>query len=92
MKIKDKPIHVVILITEVALFSEYRTLIQTLFFREENLTIFKELSPETTQITFQICVLGFLVPFFKSALLKNVQKVYAKMTEAFQEHFASDLS
>lgn len=62
-KIKDKPIHIIILITEVKPYSEYRTLIQNLFFRQESLTIFEELSSRSTQITFQICVLGPFVLF-----------------------------
>ena len=85
-KIKDKPIHIIILITEVKPYSEYRALVQNLFFRQESLVIFKELSSGITQITFQVCVLGPFVPFLKSTLLKNAEQAQAKLIETFMEH------
>lgn len=85
-KIKDRPIHVGILITDVKPYSEYRALMGHLVLRQESLTTFKELFPGKTQVTFQVCALSPFVPFIKSVLLKNVEQVHVKVTEAFLEY------
>ncbi len=85
-KIKDKPIYITILITEVKPYSEYRILMKNLFARQESLVTFKELASGNTQIMPQNWVSSLFVPFLKSTLLKNVERVYAKWTEVFMEH------
>jgi hypothetical protein len=82
LKIKNKPNHIGILVTEVQPHREYRTLIHNLLAKEEKLISFEELSPKKTRVTFQICVLSFLVPFMKSKFLKNVEQAQAKSTQA----------
>lgn len=85
-KIKDKPFHIIILITEVKPYFEYRALVNNLFFRQESLAIFRRHSSRKTQMTLQTCVLSPFVPFLKSTFLKNAEQTYTKLTEAFTEH------
>ncbi|MEX0961675.1 MAG: SRPBCC family protein [Simkaniaceae bacterium] len=82
LKLKNKPNHIGILLTEVKPHREYRTLIHSLLAKEEKLTSFEVLAPNKTRVTFQICVLSCLVPFIKSKLLKNIEEAQAKSAQA----------
>ncbi len=86
IKFKNQPNHIGIVVIEVKPHREYRTLIHNLLAREEKLTSFEELTSKKTRVTFQICVLSFLVPFMKSKFLKSVQQAQEKSVQSLLKY------
>ena len=84
-KIKNKPIRILILITEVRPYHECKYLIKSLFFTQESLCTLQEMSPGKTRITLKMCIIGFFVPFMKTIFLKNMEKSYSKRLSVFAE-------
>lgn len=84
-KIKNKPVYIKMLITEVIPYHECKYLVTALFFTQESLCTFEEISPQKTRITFTICIIGFLTPFMKKIFLRNIEKSRSKCLNAFAE-------
>src|SRR5690242_6760622 len=84
-KIKNKPIHIEIWVTEVRPYQECKCLVKSLFFTQESLCTFQEVSPQKTRITLTICVISFFTPFMKKILLRNIEKNRSKCLSAFAE-------
>jgi hypothetical protein len=84
-KIKNKPIHILMLVAEVSPYRECKWLVKSLFFTQESLCTFQEISPQKTRITFTIYVVSFLTPFIKKILVKNIEENRSKRLSAFAE-------
>ena len=84
-KIKNKPIHIEMLVTEVRPYHECKCLVKSLFFTQESLCTFHEISPQKTRITLTLCVVSFFTPFMKKIFLKNIEKTRSKRLSAFAE-------
>lgn len=84
-KIKNKPIHIEMLVTEVRSYHECKCLVKSLFFTQESLCTFQEISPQKTRITLTLCVVSFFTPFMKKIFLKNIEKTRSKRLSAFAE-------
>ncbi len=84
-KIKNKPIHIEMLVTEVRPYHECKCLVKLLFFTQESACTFEELSPEKTRITLKLSVISFFTPFMKKTFLRNIEKTHSKRLSAFAE-------
>lgn len=84
-KIKNKSIHITILVTEIKPYHECKCLLKSPFFTQESLCTFEEISLGKTRITLKICVISLFVPFMKKFFLKNIEKVRPKYLKAFAE-------
>ena len=84
-KIKNKPIQISILVTEVRPYRECKCLVKSLFFTQESLCVFQEISPGKTGITLKLCVISFLAPFMKKFFLKHAENVHSKCLHALAE-------
>lgn len=84
-KIKNKPNHIIFLITDLCLYKECTCLVKVLFFTQKCLCTFHEISPEKTRITLQINVSSFFTPFMKKIFLKNMENTHSKCLNAFAE-------
>jgi len=84
-KIKNKPIHIEIWVTEVRPYHECKCLVKSLFFTQESLCTFQEISPQKTRIILTICVVSFFTPFVKKIFHRNIEKTRAKRLSAFAE-------
>jgi hypothetical protein len=84
-KIKDKPIQILILVTELRPYHECKYLVKTLFFTQESLCVFQEISAEKTRITLKLCVISIFTPFVKSMFLKNIEKSRSKCLQVLAD-------
>ena len=84
-KIKNKPIHIEMLVTEVRPYHECKCLVKSLFFTQESLCTFQEVSSQKTRITLTICVVSFFTPFMKKIFHRNIEKTRSKRLSAFAE-------
>lgn len=84
-KIKNKPLHIRILVTEIRPYEECKYLIKSPFFAQESSCTFQELSLQKTRITLKINVISFFAPLMKKFFLKNVEKTRSKYLSAFAE-------
>ena len=85
LKIKNKPIHIDVRITEVRPYHEYKSLVKVLFFTQKSACTFEELSSERTRIILKVSVISFFTPFMKKFFLKNLEKYRSKCLIAFAE-------
>lgn len=84
-KIKNKQIHMEMLVTEVIPYHECKLLLKSLFFTQESACTFEELAPEKTRITLKLSVISFLTPFVKKIFVKNIERGRSKRLKAFAE-------
>ena len=84
-KIKNKPIHIEILVTDVRPYHECKCFVKSLFFTQESLCTFQEISPQKTRITLTLRVVSFFTPFMKKIFLRNIEKTRSKCLNAFAE-------
>lgn len=84
-KIKNKPIHIEIWVTEVRLYDEYKFLVKSLFFTQENSCVFREVSSQKTRLILSTSVVSFFTPFMKNIFLRNIEKTHSKCFIAFAE-------
>ena len=82
-KIKNKPIHIEIWVTEVRPYYECKCLVKSLFFTQESLCAFREISPQKTRITLTIYIVSFFTPFMKKLFLRNIEKTRSRRLNAF---------
>lgn len=84
-KIKNSPISIVTLVTEVKPYHEYKCLTKILFFNQESSTTFQEVSPQKTRINLKLYVVGLLVPFKKKIAAKALEENRSRRLSAFAE-------
>lgn len=82
-KIKNKPVHIEIRITEVKPYHECKYLVKVLFFTQESICTFEELSSERTRIILKLKIYSLFTPFMKKLFLKNLEKYRSKCLDAF---------
>jgi polyketide cyclase/dehydrase/lipid transport protein len=83
-KIKNKPIRVVILVTEVRPYCECKYLLR-LFSFQESLFAFKSISPEKTRVTLKLYVFSLFTPFMKGTFITNMEKNRLNRLNLFAE-------
>jgi hypothetical protein len=84
-KIKNKEVFVHFLFTEIKPYQEAALRVSTLFFTQESLTLFQEISLEKTQLTFNTTVKSIFVPFLKSYFLKKCATQYLNCLRVFEQ-------
>jgi hypothetical protein len=84
-KIKNKPAEVVILFAEVRQYQEYKYIIKSLFFTQESLCMFHEISSSKTRVIFKTSVISFFTPFMKKYFLKNLEQTRSKYLNFLSE-------
>lgn len=84
-KIKNRPLHIAILVTEVKPYEEFKSVVKHLLITQESGCSFQEISPERTRITLRFSVISFFLPFIKNTSFKKVEKTYSKCLNAFAE-------
>lgn len=84
-KIKNKPLYIKILATEVRPYHECKYLAKLLFFTQESLCVFQQISPQKTRIISTTCVISFFVPFMKKNFLRRIEETRSKRLSAFAE-------
>ncbi len=84
-KVKNKCAQARILVTEVKSYQECKLSVKVVFFTQESMCIFQEISPEKTRITLKVCIISFLTPFMKSFFLRTAEKSRLKRSDAFKE-------